>query len=400
MKQRMKKVLSVAMAMCMLMGLLSTVAFASEAEPIIIAQPEDFEIVNGEDATYTVVAEGEELTYQWYYIAAGMEPMADPEFDDMLVDCEFYSGVDTATLTVYSTWALDEDPDCNYNGDMFYCVVSNENGDAISDVVEYIVTDHPPLEGDATEHWYPCFCDEVMDFYEEHVDEDADGTCDICNIYFEHPFVDVTDPEAWYYDAATYVYWEGYFKGDTEGKFNADHSITRAEVATALSRVLGMNVIEDLLGEMSDEEFEQFLETIADAYGLESVVAFSDIEGEWYERTVLYLANMGFISGYEDGTFRGDNNITRQEIAVLMSRIAKYAEEIIGDQLIFGEAAENYNDAADVADWAAEYVEWSRASGLIIGDENGNFNPDANATRAEFAQLLVRYDEATFAGMI
>ena len=101
---------------------------------------------------------------------------------------------------------------------------------------------------------------------------------------------------------------------------------------------------------------------------------------------------------YEKGfivcSFGGDRLITRQEIAAIMYRV--YTFMGLDENISFGQAAASYADAADVASWAADYVEWSRATGLFIGDEYGKFNPVKNCTRAEFAQLLVRFDEGIY----
>ena len=381
----MKKTISVLLMVCMLIGILPVAAFADGA-PVITAQPQDATIVNGQDAIYTVTAEGEDLTYQWYYYYAEDDYGA-------LTEGDYFIGTETATLTVVSVLTVgDGTYDCNYNGDQYYCVVSNEYGEVQSDIVEYIVTDHPQgYDYDFVGHCSLCDCSET---YGDHEDENGDFYCDICNGFYVHPFVDVTNPEVWYYDAAEYGRWNGYFKGNLVGLFNGDSAITRAEAVTVIARAFWD--LEGYILDLDDGEYQSFIEQIADESGLEEPVTFTDVEGKWYERCAVALANFGFINGYEDGTFRGDQLITRQEIAAILYRFNTYIEADMEAVLTFGTPVDAYADADKVAEWAEPYVAWAAESGLFQGDLAGNFNPAKNATRAEFAQLMYRYDGGRF----
>ncbi len=356
----MKKVLSFVLSAVMLIAMLSTVAFA--AAPVITAQPQDANIKNGEDAVYTVVATGEDLTYQWCYIYGPDADTALPEGDeaDWISDSDYFSGTNTATLTVHSTYAT---YNCEYDGDLYYCVVTNAEGSVVSDVAKYTV---------------------------EHPDADGDGVCDIC--INGHPFIDVTNPEEWYYDAVQQCKLNGLFEGDQDGKFNPANGITRAEASIVLLRaMLGEIVIEEL-ETMSDQDFEDALKGLRfEIAENEEVIRFSDVEGKWYERAALLMANVGFINGYEDGTFRGDQQITRQEIATIFYRIFLIEADGPDEELPkFDEPVDSYADQAEIADWAKESMEWARKTGLFRGDEKGNVNPTKTCTRAEYAQLLTR----------
>lgn len=374
----MKKTISVLLMVCMLIGILSVAAFADGA-PVITAQPQDATIVNGQDAVYTLTAEGENLTYQWYYCAG-------EEDDILLTEGDYFIGTATNTLTVVSVMSLDPgEYDCNYDGDQYFCIVTNENGETKSDIVNYNVT-HEPYNYDRNEHWLSCGCDDSA----EHEDADGDFCCDICDVLYKHPFIDVTNPDVWYYEAAEHGRWSSYFKGNTAGLFNGDSAITRAEAVTVIARAFWD--LEGYILGMDDADFQDFIEFQAIEAGFEAPVTFTDVEGKWYERCAVALANFGFINGYEDGSFRGDQLITRQEIAAILYRFNAYIEADLDEVLTFGPSVAAYADADKVAEWAETYVAWAAETGLFQGDLAGNFNPAKNATRAEFAQLMLRYD--------
>ena len=358
----------------------------------ITGQPRNVSIKNGQDAVFTVQATGNNLTYQWCYLGAGEDPTPSMSGNE-IEDNEYFHGTNTNTLTVTSTWRIESYPDCNYNGDMYYCIISDANGSIVTNIAYYYVTDHPTeLTYDRYDHWSACNCDAMASKNGPHADSNGDGACDVCKLYYVHPFKDVTDKNVWYYKAAEYCRWEEYFKGDTQGLFNGSSAITRAEAATVITRVLWD--LDDFIEPMTKIEFSETMEDFADEYGNGTVVGFNDVSGKWYERYAVALANLGILTGYEDGSFGGERLITRQEIATIMYRVYTFMDLPAGTT--FGQAAPAYTDAADVASWAKNNVEWARTTGLFIGDEYGKFNPLKNCTRAEFAQLLVRYDEGVY----
>ncbi len=362
----MKKVLSVVLSVLMLIGMFSTVVLA-DGKPVITAEPQDVRIQNGEDAVFTVEASGEDLSYQWYVIGLwGEEP---------LEEGFYFVGVDTPELTVVS-----DEIDCQYNGDIYYCVVSNAEGSVESRHAAY---------------------------YVDHVDEDGDRVCDLWQCKRPFNFNDIPNNDPWYASSALICQSSGLFEGDLEGNFNPNRGITRAEAATVLARFFFNNVLEfeaevdivDFLNEMSPEEFEQVIQTGAELFGVEEIPSFNDIEGKWYERVVKVAAVLGWINGYPDGSFAGDQPITRQEMAMIMNRFFMFivnmeadGEEIPEDLFdgMFGEPIEAFADADAVAEWAEDAVEWARSSGLFQGDENGNFNPEKTCTRGEYAMLFFR----------
>jgi hypothetical protein len=123
---------------------------------------------------------------------------------------------------------------------------------------------------------------------------------------------------------------------------------------------------------------------------------FRDIpDGEWYSAAAAWASSAGLSEGYGDGTFRPDNNVTRQEFATVLSR---YDTFFGGNGESAGTAApeRSFSDAADVSVWARDGVEWCAANGIIGGKPGNIFDPAGFATRAESAAMLQRFIENGF----
>lgn len=149
-------------------------------------------------------------------------------------------------------------------------------------------------------------------------------------------------------------------KGKTEKLFSPDDNITRAEFAALVARALGLN---------------------------KSECEFSDVNKEdWFYDDVSAAAKAGYMNGF-DGKFNPNAYITRQEIAVVLSRIAKDMG------MMSKESAHEFNDAESIADWAKSSVEFAASLGLIKGTDDGNFAPEKEATRAETVVMLSRITE-------
>lgn len=139
-----------------------------------------------------------------------------------------------------------------------------------------------------------------------------------------------------------------------DGRFRPDDPITRAEMAAVLQRVIGYVA--------TDEN------------------PFSDVSvDKWYFRDVLSLAAAGVMIG-DNGKAQPENNITREETAVLLSR-AFDLEQCNVDPRPF-------SDSAEIAPWAADFVGGLHAAGYIKGKPGNVFDPKANITRAEAVTIL------------
>ena len=107
--------------------------------------------------------------------------------------------------------------------------------------------------------------------------------------------------------------------GYGDGTFRPDNAVTRAEFVTMLMRIIGEN------GNTS---------------------AFADVNGHWAEKYIDKASEYGYINGYEDGTFRPDNNITRAEAVTIMSKVFGFAPD--GTVSRFGDVTNSH--------WAFGYI--------------------------------------------
>lgn len=114
---------------------------------------------------------------------------------------------------------------------------------------------------------------------------------------------------------------------------------------------------------------------------------FSDVaKGEWYEKYINGAKASGLISGRDDGTFGVGDCIIRQDAAIMCLNAIKkerpdFLENLKIEKLPFG-------DAGDISSYAVYAVSALNKLGILNGDASGNFNANANATRAEAAVMI------------
>ncbi len=106
-------------------------------------------------------------------------------------------------------------------------------------------------------------------------------------------------------------------------------------------------------------------------------MAFSDTAGHWAEDNINALVSEGALNGYQDGTFRPDNNITRAEASKLIWNLRK---DLTGEYML------SFNDV-DASGWSAAYIAALSSEGIINGYGDGTFRPENPITRAEFAKM-------------
>lgn len=116
---------------------------------------------------------------------------------------------------------------------------------------------------------------------------------------------------------------------------------------------------------------------------------FKDLQPDaWYYGAVEGAYAAGLIKGYEDGTFRPEREISREESAALIARALKYAgQEVTVDDI--DAVLVRFKDANEISSWAKEEAAQAVVSGIIIG-RDGLFAPKDNATRAEAVVMLKR----------
>jgi len=174
-------------------------------------------------------------------------------------------------------------------------------------------------------------------------------------------FTDVAK-NAWYHDDVAWAYNEGLMDGTGNGKFSPDMATSRAMIVTILWRLEGspMGV------EQSD---------------------FSDVvRSSWYGYAVDWAAAFGIVEGY-DGKFAPNDAITREQLAVILYRYAKYkGYDVVNTRTDLG----SFTDADKVSDWALAPMQWAVGNGLINGT-NDALNCGGTATRAQTAAILHRF---------
>ncbi|CAM3372539.1 S-layer-like y domain-containing protein [Paenibacillus lupini] len=151
--------------------------------------------------------------------------------------------------------------------------------------------------------------------------------------------------------------------GVGNGSFDPNRSITRAEFTALVVRLFG-------------------LATPATTSGS----TFDDVQsGDWFASVVASATGAGLINGYADGEFRPDQTITREEMAVILSRglaFAGYAND--------ANKAGDFADQGDIPAWAAEAISQLAGFGVVNGKPGNEFDPEGDATRAESVVMLYR----------
>ncbi|NLY09496.1 MAG: hypothetical protein GXZ11_06320, partial [Tissierellia bacterium] len=113
---------------------------------------------------------------------------------------------------------------------------------------------------------------------------------------------------------------------------------------------------------------------------------FKDIKENSAEAAAIQWAvNSNIVDGYEDGTFHPNKAVSREEMAKIL---VLYVEHVKHE--VEFEASPGFNDEDSVGDWAKEYVKKSREMKLLMGREDGSFDPSATLTKGEVAQLIYR----------
>ena len=149
---------------------------------------------------------------------------------------------------------------------------------------------------------------------------------------------------------------EAYVSGYPDGTVRPESNITRAEVAAMLYRLLP--------GRTASSGLYSFRDVTTD---------------KWYYSAVSVMTDGGYINGYSDGTFRGENAITRAEFVAMLTRF-------------MGARACGSCGFTDVsaAHWAYDSIAAASANGWITGYPDGSFRPERPITRAEAMAIINR----------
>lgn len=176
-------------------------------------------------------------------------------------------------------------------------------------------------------------------------------------------FVDV--PGHWAEANVAFVSAHELFNGTDDTHFSPNGTMTRGMMATVLFRLDGENK-----GDVN--------------------ASFADVaDGTWYTDAVAWANAQGIVTGYSDAAFGPEDNVTREQLAVMIYRYAQ-ALKLVGNTTA---GKLDFADADSVNDWASEAMSWLTANGILIGKPGNLLDPQGNATRAEVSAVLERFVE-------
>ena len=154
--------------------------------------------------------------------------------------------------------------------------------------------------------------------------------------------------------------------GDNDKSFRPEDSMTRAEFVSVLSRI--WNAENNI---QSDEG---------------NSLKFNDVnESDWYFDNVNWASANGIVNGFENGEFRPNDYITREDICVIIDR---FYEKLYGQSMESEMNLEDeFSDYLDIDEYAKNSVKHLRAAGIINGVGDGRFAPKENAARSEVSKM-------------
>lgn len=157
---------------------------------------------------------------------------------------------------------------------------------------------------------------------------------------------------------------------DFNGYFYPDKAISRADFVATLGKLDGCNV----------DEYKRH--------------TFEDVLGnETYSKYIEWAYSSGIINGNGGGKFFPDRGITREELAVILNKYFKYIELDFESYMKHVNISKipAFKDENLINPWAKESVHLMRTMGFMVGNQNEEFKPQKNVSRAEICVILGKY---------
>lgn len=174
-----------------------------------------------------------------------------------------------------------------------------------------------------------------------------------------------TDTENhWAKDNIDFVVRRGLISGITATTFEPDRLITRADFLMALGKLSGADV--------SVYKTSSFIDVANDSNAMPYI--------EWAYKS-------GIVSGTGNNKFSPNDEITREQMAVMMQKYAK----VIGYTIPVSRQYDVFTDDSKISSWAKDAVKAITQAEIVNGKSGGNFDPQGNATRGEAATILQRF---------
>ncbi len=179
------------------------------------------------------------------------------------------------------------------------------------------------------------------------------------------PFTDVPEGK-WYYDSVVAVYEQKLMNGITDTTFVPNGPLSRGQLVTILYRLDGSPRVNSSSG-------------------------FEDVEsGRYYSDAVTWAKKNKIVTGTAETTFSPERDITREQIATIFARYYAYK----GGDVDQRADLEEFVDGESVSNYARDALSWAVSQKLLMGISNPGeptmLKPQANCTRAQAAELLVR----------
>lgn len=288
--------------------------------------------LSGRNTTYTLARYGTRQSSSVYVMQVGDILLKTSSHVLMVADVTYNSNNEVVSVTTVEQTP----PKCRY-------VVWGEGGTS-SNTLEKLAS---------------TYLDNGYYIYRSNVSVTSDGSGTVA--YGVDVLTDVA-AGTWYYDYVDYVYENDYMTGMTSRYFGVSEILKRSHFITILYRIEG-----------------------------EPDVTYSDVfpdvgDGAFYSDAAIWGYNTEVATGYEEGSFGIDDDVTREQLVTMLYRYAEYKGY---DPQATGDLTK-YPDYGSVPSFATEAMQWAVAEGIITGD-GGNLNPQGNASRAVCATIIARY---------
>ena len=169
----------------------------------------------------------------------------------------------------------------------------------------------------------------------------------------------------WFHEAIDYMVEHGVMNGTSDTTFEPEAAVSRGMLATILWRQADSPTADDAM---------PYLDVAPDAY---------------YAGAIRWAADEQIVTGYDETHFGPEMPVTREELTAMLFRFARSQGM---ESVNLSEHLTSFSDAPQVSDFAVPALNWAVGSGIILGD-SGLLAPQDTVTRAEAAQMLMRYME-------
>ncbi len=279
-----------------------------------------------------------------------------------------------------TTIELTEEQKAIVGNEQVYELYIEVNGNRVSDFDGGTATVQVPdgLAEDVSEIRVYYVDDEGNIEYKPTTYDKENGTITFVTDHFSHylistknldvtlPFIDV-DADDWFYDAVQFVYQNELMNGTSDTTFAPTLGTTRAMMAQSIWNMESNPTIN-------------------------STSSYNDVsDNKWYSDAIAWTSENGIYKGFDDGTFRPNDDITREQLVAILYRYADFK----GMDMTTGENTNilSYDDASEVGNYATSAMQWAIAEGIVLGKSENTLDPKGTATRAEVATILLRFIE-------